>query len=806
MKKIKLVLFGVILLSSAINASTTHIHSTGTYHQDDKEGLRHFLRQPSADKGKLNLEKTGLSISDTLEWDNSEAWVTKIPGLTWSNETSDKRITTITFQYIKLAGILDCSLFTDLNKLKCNNNQLTGINIANCINLTDLDCYGNRLTKLNLTNCTGLKKLACYNNQLTDLNLTNCTGLSVLHCQENQLTELKVNDCASLTILACYNNRLNILDCSNCASLSTLHCQNNKLYILKVANGKRFWDLKCNANYLKFSSLPNPQNMNQYLYTNQYYNTAPSTSVFQSIDLGSEYNIYGTITTYNWFAEENTELTATSLTDRGNGRFVTDESHANKTLVCKMTNAFFPGLELTYKIHVEAGTGMFYPENEKEGLRRFLRQASAEPGKLNLEQLGLNISDTLIWYTSEEWVEKVQGVTWYDDNEFILRINFENKKLAGSFDCSLFINLMELVCNDNQLSSIKFVNSSLTDLICYNNQLTNLDIKSCIHLMNLFCNNNQLTNLNIGGNWLINLICNDNQLTNLDLTGHNKLINLNCYNNQLTNLNLTNCSGLEYLECYNNQLTNLVVTGCSNLRVLICNDNKLEILDVTDCAKSMSLYCQNNKLAEIYYSNAPQSFTHLNCSYNYLSFHELPHPLDVEKEYNYLYQFHDQKLHSTYSVFDIICITSAYNTLKVSWFIEKDGILEHIILDMPNRHCYLIDESLANKPLVYKLTDNFFPGLELTRYITVNDYIGLRDMETSNEHIDKLTIYPTIVGKGEIIHINAMATTMEVYNLNGQKVASYKEINAINAPSVAGNYIIRINIEGKIETHKIVVK
>jgi len=39
-----------------------------TYHEDDKEGLRIFLRQPSAEEGKINAEQLGLSLSDTINW------------------------------------------------------------------------------------------------------------------------------------------------------------------------------------------------------------------------------------------------------------------------------------------------------------------------------------------------------------------------------------------------------------------------------------------------------------------------------------------------------------------------------------------------------------------------------------------------------------------------------------------------------------------------------------------------------------------------------------------------------------------
>ncbi|MDR1810483.1 MAG: hypothetical protein LBR34_08810, partial [Prevotella sp.] len=45
------------------------------YHEDDKEGLRRILRQPSAVSGTSNLECAGLTAADTANWKTNEDWV-----------------------------------------------------------------------------------------------------------------------------------------------------------------------------------------------------------------------------------------------------------------------------------------------------------------------------------------------------------------------------------------------------------------------------------------------------------------------------------------------------------------------------------------------------------------------------------------------------------------------------------------------------------------------------------------------------------------------------------------------------------
>ena len=96
----------------------------------------------------------------------------------------------------------------------------------------------------------------------------------------------------------------------------------------------------------------------------------------------------------------------------------------------------------------------------------------------------------------------------------------------------------------------------LVKLVCYGNQLTNLDVTGLSKLVTLWCFNNHLTNLNITDlNKLERLLCNNNQLINLNFSGLNVLHILDCSNNLFTNLNVTDLSALEDLWCFNNQLT-----------------------------------------------------------------------------------------------------------------------------------------------------------------------------------------------------------------------------------------------------------
>ena len=90
------------------------------------------------------------------------------------------------------------------------------------------------------------------------------------------------------------------------------------------------------------------------------------------------------------------------------------------------------------------------------------------------------------------------------------------------------------------LQGLKYF-SQLTDLLCGNNNLTELDVSENPELVRLICYNNSLTSLNLNKNTkLRSLNCNNNKLTVLDLRENKSLWWLRCKNNCLTSLDLRN--------------------------------------------------------------------------------------------------------------------------------------------------------------------------------------------------------------------------------------------------------------------------
>jgi len=81
----------------------------------------------------------------------------------------------------------------DLEKIYCNNQKLTVLDIKKAVSLTSLECYSNQLTSLDLSKCTALTGLGCDDNQLTSLDLSKCLSLTKIDCRSNQLTDVALN-------------------------------------------------------------------------------------------------------------------------------------------------------------------------------------------------------------------------------------------------------------------------------------------------------------------------------------------------------------------------------------------------------------------------------------------------------------------------------------------------------------------------------------------------------------------------------------------------------------------------------------
>lgn len=133
---------------------------------------------------------------------------------------------------------LDVSHLKDLVNLDCSHNNLEQLDVKNSKFLVALYCSWNRLTELDadVSHKSRLERVECQNNQLTSLILGQNKLLEKLNCAHNQLTQLNLNNMISLKDLNCFNNQLTVLDVSDSPELTKLWLGDNHLTSLNLDN------------------------------------------------------------------------------------------------------------------------------------------------------------------------------------------------------------------------------------------------------------------------------------------------------------------------------------------------------------------------------------------------------------------------------------------------------------------------------------------------------------------------------------------------------------------------------------------
>jgi len=197
------------------------------------------------------------------------------------------------------------------------------------------------------------------------------------------------------------------------------------------------------------------------------------------------------------------------------------------------------------------------------------------------------------------------------------------------------ISLTVLNCSHNNISSLQELPPSLTNLACNNNEITSISALPAT-LNTLSCNSNALTILPELPSSLMYLACTGNYLSELPELP-NSLTELWCRHNSITSLpELPNA--LEILHCNDNKLTEL--PGLPNsLSVLMCHniiytDTLNYFTELPDLPNSLNrLSCYKTGLIQL--PELPSSLTELKCfSNNLSSLPDLPQSLTELTCYN----------------------------------------------------------------------------------------------------------------------------------------------------------------------------
>ena len=213
----------------------------------------------------------------------------------------------------------------------------------------------------------------------------------------------------------------------------------------------------------------------------------------------------------------------------------------------------------------------------------------------------------------------------------LTQIRCENNKLTSLSSLPSSLKILNVM--GNQLTSLPTLPSGLETLLVSNNKLTSFSLSNHSYINYINIGSNPLTTVTINNNSKLEKVfayyttssctinCNNNsKLTLLNVEDSPGLKTLNCYGNAaLTSLGVTNCSSLTTLDCHSNALTGIIgLYSCTALTKLICNSNQITSLDVSSLSNLTELNCSWNKLSSLNVSNKTK-LTQLQAHYNQLT-------------------------------------------------------------------------------------------------------------------------------------------------------------------------------------------
>lgn len=180
-------------------------------------------------------------------------------------------------------------------------------------------------------------------------------------------------------------------------------------------------------------------------------------------------------------------------------------------------------------------------------------------------------------------------------------LDISSNALTGKLDCSALAALSKVDCSGNKLTELVLPHhATVYEVLCDDNQLTDIDVTGLTGLNELSCHGNKLTALNLSQlPKLESVYAYDNQISTVNFSECSSLSTLNLANNKLASINLESLAALEGLYLYDNQLTDLDIASNTGLRWVNVSNNKLTALSTSAQPNLTLLYADGNQLAAV---------------------------------------------------------------------------------------------------------------------------------------------------------------------------------------------------------------
>jgi Leucine-rich repeat (LRR) protein len=530
-----------------------------------------------------------------------------------------------------LTGIED---FSGLYYLNVNGNHLTEIDIRNSIGLQELYCSGNQIISLNLSKNVLLNNFHCTNNQLSVLNIQNGNNLNMLNFNaENNpnLTCIQVDD------VAYSDSNWNSIDVQTSFSLDcgqTFVPDNNfeqALINLGYDNVLNDYVSTGNINMVTSLNVSN-KNISELTGIEDFISLQTlicSNNQLESIDISQNIVLSYLDCNFNILTslDVSQNLALTLLACRANQISGLDVSNNILLEYFSCRDNLLNDLDVSQNsnlVRLWCFNNQLTSLNVKNGNNTNILNSDFDA--TNNPNLTCIQIDNLAWNTtnwtnidSQAYFSEDCNSTYVPDDNFeqaLIDLGYDSGALNNYVTTSNIENLTFLNVSNKNISDLTGIEdfTALTNLSCYDNFLTTLNISNNIALTDLLCFNNQLTALDVNFNLALdNLRCENNQLITLAVTNNTALSRLDCSNNQIGNLDLSQNSSLSIIKAYNNQLTYLDVRNGNNYNIYN------SVFKVTG---NPNLYCIN--VDDLAYSDAnwgyidSQSYFSENCLATYI--------------------------------------------------------------------------------------------------------------------------------------------------------------------------------------------
>jgi Leucine-rich repeat (LRR) protein len=466
---------------------------------------------------------------------------------------------------------LDITPIVSLETLDCSDNKIQILDITRNLALTSLICFKNQLPSLILTENTYLKYLDCSGNKFTTLDVSHNVALNSFLCNQNLITELNLSNNTALTKLECSVNSLTNIDLSNNALLTSLSCFTNKLTSANIKNGN-------NTKLTIFDIADNPDLFCIQVDSKTYFDNTGRYSKDKQASFSEDCNKYTLITDENF---ENKLIELGIDKDGKNGKTQTAQIADIQELDLSELNILdLNGIEdfiMLTKLNCSSNT-ITQLDLTKNVL---LVEIDCSKNKITnldcskntvLSSLDCSHNDLITLnlengnnFNLAQYDQKTSNFS-YNPNLYCINvdnIDYSNQNMLGLKDrkaiysrsCGLYADiqdsnlekrLIELGIDKDGLNGkiLKTDAMLVTDLDVSEKEISDLSVLEFFtSLKNLNCSENDITQLNLFQNTaLTDLNCSNTFITNLDLSKNKNLINLNCINNKLALFSIKNGS------------------------------------------------------------------------------------------------------------------------------------------------------------------------------------------------------------------------------------------------------------------------